>query len=161
MKITIFGIKFHCSRLVPGSLINYMPLLVLVVALHKIQVPCLSPLHLSSVLFDPKYILLLQTYVMMALWCHAPYSSSTSTLAQAMACCLKAPSHYLNQCWLLINKDLWYSPWAVSHQVPRLLFCIMSLKIILLKLLPQLPGADELKANKEGVVGYNIPKQRW
>ena len=29
-----------------------------------------------------------------------------STLAQVMACCLKAPSHYLNQC-LLINKLLW------------------------------------------------------
>ena len=42
MKIIIFGIKFHCSRLVPGSLIDYMPLLVLVVAaLHKIQVPYL------------------------------------------------------------------------------------------------------------------------
>ena len=26
---------------------------------------------------------------------------SGSTLAQVMACCLTAPSHYLNQCWLL------------------------------------------------------------
>ena len=25
---------------------------------------------------------------------------SRSTLAQVMACCLTAPSHYLNQCWL-------------------------------------------------------------
>ena len=25
-----------------------------------------------------------------------------STLAQVMACCLMAPSHYLNQCWLII-----------------------------------------------------------
>ena len=25
-----------------------------------------------------------------------------STLAQVMACCLTAPSHYLNQCWLII-----------------------------------------------------------
>ena len=37
-------------------------------------------------------------------------SSSWSSLAQVMACCLMAPSHYLNQCWLLINKVLWYSP---------------------------------------------------
>ena len=35
---------------------------------------------------------------------------SGSTLAQAMACCLAAPSHYLNQCWLLTSDVLWYSP---------------------------------------------------
>ena len=32
-----------------------------------------------------------------------------STLAQVMACCLMAPSHYLNQCWLNISKFLWHS----------------------------------------------------
>ena len=26
-----------------------------------------------------------------------------STLAQVMACCLMAPSHYLNRCWLIIS----------------------------------------------------------
>ena len=35
---------------------------------------------------------------------------SRSTLAQVMACCLMAPSHYLNQCWLLISEVLWHSP---------------------------------------------------
>ena len=35
-----------------------------------------------------------------------PYGPrSGSTLAQVMACCLKAPSHYLNQCWLIINSQ--------------------------------------------------------
>ena len=34
---------------------------------------------------------------------------SGSTLAQAMACCLTAPSHYLNQCWLIISGVLWHS----------------------------------------------------
>ena len=29
---------------------------------------------------------------------------SGSTLAQVMACCLTAPSHYLNQYWLIISK---------------------------------------------------------
>ena len=29
---------------------------------------------------------------------------SGSTLAQVMACCLTAPSHYLNQFWLIISK---------------------------------------------------------
>ena len=32
-----------------------------------------------------------------------------SALAQVMACCLTAPSHYLNQCWLIINKGQWHS----------------------------------------------------
>ena len=27
-----------------------------------------------------------------------------------MACCLTAPSHYLNQCWLMISEVLWHSP---------------------------------------------------
>ena len=35
-----------------------------------------------------------------AIWRHR----SGSTLAQVMACCLMAPSHYLNQCWLVISE---------------------------------------------------------
>ena len=36
---------------------------------------------------------------------------SWSTLVQLMACCLTvtAPSHYLNQCWLIISKVPWHS----------------------------------------------------
>ena len=34
---------------------------------------------------------------------------SWSTLVQVMACCLMAPRHYLNQCWLIISKVLWHS----------------------------------------------------
>ena len=34
--------------------------------------------------------------------------SSESTLAQVMACCLMAPSHYLNQCSLIISKVQWH-----------------------------------------------------
>ena len=32
-----------------------------------------------------------------------------STLAQVMACCLMAPSHYLNRCWLIISEIQWHS----------------------------------------------------
>ena len=35
---------------------------------------------------------------------------SKSTLAQVMACCLRAPSRYLNQCWPMISEVLWHSP---------------------------------------------------
>ena len=34
---------------------------------------------------------------------------SWTTLAQIMACCLTAPSHYLNQCWLIIRGVLWHT----------------------------------------------------
>ena len=36
------------------------------------------------------------------------WQGSGSTLAQVMACCLMAPSHYLNQCWLIISKVQWH-----------------------------------------------------
>ena len=35
-------------------------------------------------------------------------NESGSTLAQVMACCLMATSHYLNQSWLIINKVQWH-----------------------------------------------------
>ena len=41
-----------------------------------------------------------------AIWRHR----AGSTLAQVMDCCLIAPRHYLNQCWLLIREVLWQSP---------------------------------------------------
>ena len=40
-----------------------------------------------------------------AIWRHR----SWSTLAQVMTCCLTAPSHYLNHCWLVISKVKWHS----------------------------------------------------
>ena len=40
-----------------------------------------------------------------AIWRHR----SWSTLAQVMACCLMAPSHYLNQCWAIFSKVQWHS----------------------------------------------------
>ena len=40
-----------------------------------------------------------------SIWRHR----SRSTLVQVMAFCLMAPSHYLNQCWLIIRKVLLHS----------------------------------------------------
>ena len=34
------------------------------------------------------------------LWMSRDLTGDKSTLVQVMACCLTAPSHYLNQCWL-------------------------------------------------------------
>ena len=41
---------------------------------------------------------------------------SGSTLVQLMVCCLMAPSHYLNQCWL-INWLRGMHPRAISQEV--------------------------------------------
>ena len=38
-----------------------------------------------------------------------PYGDIDLTLIHVMACCLMAPSRYLNQCWLIINKVQWHS----------------------------------------------------
>ena len=40
---------------------------------------------------------------------------SWTTLAQVLACCLTEPSHYLNQCWLIISKVLW----DISREIPH------------------------------------------
>ena len=42
------------------------------------------------------------------------------TLAQVMACCLTAPSHYLNQCWLIVREIQWHSSdlRAISWEIP-------------------------------------------
>ena len=38
---------------------------------------------------------------------------SESTLVQVTACCLTAPSHYLNQRWLIISKVQWH--WSEAN----------------------------------------------
>ena len=48
---------------------------------------------------------------------------------------LMAPSHYLNQCWLIISKVQWHQP-SVTE---------ISLKITYLKFCSNLPRANELK----------------
>ena len=72
---------------------------------------------------------------------------SGTTLAQVMACCLTVSSHYLNQYWLLISKVIWHSPessFTTSLQTALLYNEFGNLEIILLKLQPHLPGANEL-----------------
>ena len=66
-----------------------------------------------------------------------------------MACCLMTPSHHLNQCRLLIcEQGSVVSPDSNSAASAQAVFCIMSLKIMLLKLLPHLPGANELNISE-------------
>ena len=60
-------------------------------------------LKMPTILFNPTNVNSL--WPSDAIW----WQRSGSTLAQVMACCLTAPSHYLNQCWLIISKVLWHS----------------------------------------------------
>ena len=70
---------------------------------------------------------------------------SRSTLVQVMACCLTAPSHYLNQCWLIITKVPWCSSEGNFTWVTKI-----SLKIIFRRFYWNLPGANELNIRYHG-----------
>ena len=65
-----------------------------------------------------------------------------STLAQVMAYCLTAPSHYLKQCWLIINKVLWLS--CEGNFTRDASITKICLKITCLKFHSNFPGANEL-----------------
>ena len=69
---------------------------------------------------------------------------SGSTLAQVMACCLLAPGHYQNLCWLIISKVLWHSSEGNSQEITQPPFTKHSLKMTFLKLNWNPPGANEL-----------------
>ena len=85
-----------------------------------------------------------------ATWWHR----AESKLVQVMACCLTAPSHYLNQCWQVISGILWHSPETNSRGIIQLLkisICKLGLKNTLVKLFPHLSGANELKSRLIGL----------
>ena len=76
-----------------------------------------------------------------AIW----YDKSGSSIVQVIACYLTAPSHYLDQCWLVISVVLWHSPetnFTVSAQTTIL--CNEFKDYTFLKLLPHLLWANEL-----------------
>ena len=78
-----------------------------------------------------------------AIWWHR----SGSTLVQVMACCLMAPNHYLNQCWLIISKVLRHSPEGNFIRDTSATIhwnWLKNSKIWNLKLNWNLPGANEL-----------------
>ena len=68
-----------------------------------------------------------------------------STLVQVMACCLTAPSHYLNQYWLVICKVQWHSfEGNFTREIPQPSITKIGLKITHPKFHLNLPGANEL-----------------
>ena len=71
------------------------------------------------------------------------------TLAQVIACCLPAPSHYLDQYWLIIGNVPWNSPESNFSPTAQAIFLHFSSKIILLKLFPNFHGTNGLKNGDE------------
>ena len=100
---------------------------------HHMASLCHNELHSLSALI--KLVLLNSLRPNDAIWRHR----SQPTLAQVIAWCLMAASHYLNQCWLPIREVIWHSP--EKKAIPQR---IISLNIDLLNLLQHLPGANEL-----------------
>ena len=74
-----------------------------------------------------------------AIW----WQKTGSTLAQVKACCLMAPSHYLNQCWLIISEVQWHIR-AISLEMSQPSITEICLKITCLKCHSNFPGANEL-----------------
>ena len=71
-----------------------------------------------------------------------------STLARVMTCCLTAPSHYLNQCWLMISEVLRPSPDSYFIEHTWDIYVEMSLKFTNLRLWSNFPGANESISKK-------------
>ena len=72
------------------------------------------------------------------------HQKTGSTLAQVMACCLTAPSHYLNQYWLLMNSVLWHLPENNFIGISQTIIRKMTLKVIISRSLSPLSGVDDL-----------------
>ena len=56
-----------------------------------------------------------------------------STLAEVMACCPTAPSHYRNQCWLFVTEVLGIDLRAISQENIQDIYPCMYLRITNLK----------------------------
>ena len=140
----VFDCMFICNVLVSScvsSCVSTRSWLCRVIA--ATWTSCWSPT--SSTIMISHFLSLLQPWVREqfvtslwpsdAIWQH----TSGSTLAQVMAWYLTAPSHYLNQCWLIMIEVMWHLP------ENKLLFYARIVKITHFRLLPHLPGASELK----------------
>ena len=68
---------------------------------------------------------------------------SLSTLVQAMACCLTATSHCLNQCWLFISRAIHLR--VISQKMHKLIIFEMPFNVTNSKIKPLFPEANELK----------------
>ena len=78
-----------------------------------------------------------------ALWpSNTIWQNKWSTLAQVMVCCLTTPSHYMNQCLLLISEGLWH--WTENNFTASTEATILYHKLnYMFKIFPYQRGAKE------------------
>ena len=68
-----------------------------------------------------------------------------------MACCLTAPSHYLNQCWLIIIEVSDNHPRAISQEIPPPSITKITLKFTYITFHYDLPRVNELNSTHWGL----------
>ena len=110
ISVTKCGMRLHCNRYIYTSELGIhwwrkrsfsykMKIIICETYAVSDWFPCDSHVHIQSMLCVNS------SRPSDAIW----RQLSWTTLAQVMACCLMAPSHYLNQYWLIIRGVLWHS----------------------------------------------------
>ena len=142
-KYLNFDLKFHWSLFLS---------IQFTISKHRFRQWLGADQATSHYLNQWRFILLMHICITRPQWINSLWPSETiwwhksgSTLAQVMAWCLTAPSHYLNQCWLIISKVQWHSSWVqlyqkyLSHQSLKLAW-----KLLIKFLFSNVPGPNEL-----------------
>ena len=85
-----------------------------------------------------------------AIWQHR----SGLPFTQVIACCLTAPSHYLTQCWLIINEVLWHSSEIKFTENTHDSNLQDEFEYYNFKILLHLPGVNELITDDIAIAKY-------
>ena len=131
-------------KFIPKGLINNIQALVLIMAWRR---PGDKPLSELMLVRSLTHICVTRPQWVNSLWPRYAIWQDTSglTLVQVMACCMVAPSHYLNQSWLTISGVQWQSTDGNAKEITQPSNIKINLKIPDLKCHSNLPGAYELK----------------
>ena len=111
---------------------------------NKISMKALLILHIQIIATSARGQWINSLWPSDTIWRHR----SWQILAQVMACCLMAPSHYLSQYWLTITKVQWHSFCEILLEVSQALISKIGFKIIYLKFHSNLPGLNELMTHQ-------------
>ena len=108
IQIYVFKLRFQWVLFVPKGPIDNIPTLVQMMAWRRpgdksLSEPMMDNLRTHICVTRSQWVNSLGPSDAILRW------KSWSTLVQVMASCLTAPSHYLNQCWLIISKVMWHS----------------------------------------------------
>ena len=91
--------------------------------------------------FENQGVVLLHIEASDAIWCQRTFL----TLVQIMACCLMAPSHHLNQCWLILCRSFGIHLRGISQEMLKISVLDIGLEII--KITAASPQVNEFNVN--------------